>query len=125
MRHKMCGRKLGRKSSHRTAMYRNMSASLVKHELIKTTIAKAKELRRFIEPLITASKVDNLAQRRLVYNRLRDLDAVRKLFATLGPRYKARPGGYLRLIKCGNRDGDNAPMVYIELVDRVDEAQAA
>jgi len=119
MRHKMCGRKLGRKSSHRTAMYRNMSASLVKHELIKTTIAKAKELRRFIEPLITASKVDNLAQRRLVYNRLRDLDAVRKLFATLGPRYKARPGGYLRLIKCGNRDGDNAPMVYIELVDRV------
>jgi len=125
MRHKMCGRKLGRKSSHRTAMYRNMSASLVKHELIKTTIAKAKELRRFIEPLITASKVDNLAQRRLVYNRLRDLDAVRKLFATLGPRYKARPGGYLRLIKCGNRDGDNAPMVYIELVDRVDESQAA
>ena len=125
MRHKMCGRKLGRKSSHRTAMYRNMSASLVKHELIKTTIAKAKELRRFIEPLITASKVDNLAQRRLVYNRLRDLDAVRKLFATLGPRYKARSGGYLRLIKCGNRDGDNAPMVYIELVDRVDESQAA
>lgn len=123
MRHKMCGRKLGRKSAHRGALYRNMSASLVKHELIKTTVPKAKELRRFIEPLITASKVDNLAQRRLVYNRLRNLDAVHKLFATLGPRYKSRQGGYLRIIKCGYRDGDSAPMAYIELVDR--EAEAA
>lgn len=125
MRHKMCGRKLGRKSSHRTALYRNMSSSLVKHELIKTTVAKAKELRRFVEPLITASKIDNLAQRRLVLNRIRDVDAMRKLFSTLGPRYKSRSGGYLRIIKCGFRDGDNAPMAYIELVDREGAAEAA
>jgi large subunit ribosomal protein L17 len=122
MRHKNSGRQLGRNSSHRKAMYRNMSASLIQHELIKTTHAKAKELRRVIEPLITSSKEDSVAGRRLAFDRLRDKQAVAKLFTILGPRYKARPGGYLRVLKCGYRPGDNAPMAIVELVDRATEA---
>lgn len=118
MRHQNSGRQLGRNSSHRKAMFRNMSTSLIQHELIKTTQAKAKELRRVIEPLITISKADSVAQRRLAFDRLRDKKAVAKLFTILGPRYKARPGGYLRILKCGFRPGDNAPMAIVELVDR-------
>ena len=118
MRHQKSGRKLNRTSSHREAMFRNMAASLIKHELIKTTLPKAKELRRVAEPLITLSKVDGVANRRLAFARLRDKEAVGKLFVELGPRYQSRPGGYLRLLKCGFRDGDNAPMAYVELVDR-------
>ncbi len=118
MRHRNSGRKLGRTSSHRKAMYKNMSVSLVQHELIKTTLAKAKELRRYIEPLITVSKKDSVAARRHVFNYLRSDAAVGKLFKELGPRYEQRPGGYLRIIKCGFRDGDNAPMAYVELVER-------
>lgn len=118
MRHQKSGRKLNRTSSHREAMFRNMAASLIKHELIKTTLPKAKELRRVAEPLITLSKVDGVANRRLAFARLRDKEAVGKLFVELGPRYQSRPGGYLRIIKCGFRDGDNAPMAYVELVDR-------
>ncbi len=118
MRHRKSGRKLNRNSSHRQAMFRNMSASLFKHEMIRTTLAKAKELRRKAEPLITLAKTDSVANRRLAFARLRDKDAVAKLFNELGPRYQARPGGYLRILKCGFRPGDNAPMAIVELVDR-------
>jgi large subunit ribosomal protein L17 len=118
MRHLKSGRKLNRTSSHREAMYKNMAASLIKHELIRTTVPKAKDLRRVAEPLITLAKVDGVANRRLAFARLRDKQAVGKLFVELGPRYRERNGGYLRIIKCGNRDGDNAPMAYVELVDR-------
>ena len=118
MRHRQSGRKLNRNSPHRKAMYRNMSASLFHNELIRTTLPKAKELRRTVEPLITLAKTDSVANRRLAFNRLRDRDAVTKLFNELGPRYQGRPGGYLRILKCGFRSGDNAPMAYVELVDR-------
>jgi len=118
MRHRLSGRQLGRNSSHRKAMFRNMAASLFEHELIKTTVPKAKELRRVAEPLITLAKKDSVANRRLAFNRLRSDQAVGKLFTELGPRYEQRPGGYVRILKCGNRDGDNAPMAYVELVDR-------
>lgn len=118
MRHRKSGRKLNRNSSHRKAMFCNMTASLVEHELIKTTIAKAKELRRIAEPLITLSKYDSVANRRLAFSRLRNDRTVGKLFSELGVRYKKRPGGYIRIIKCGYRDGDCAPMAYVELVDR-------
>ena len=118
MRHQKSGRKLNRTSSHREAMFRNMAASLFKQELIRTTLPKAKELRRVAEPLITLSKVDGVANRRLAFARLRDKEAVGKLFVEIGPRYQARPGGYLRILKCGLRAGDNAPMAYVELVDR-------
>ena len=118
MRHRLSGRQLNRNSSHRKAMFRNMAASLLDHELIKTTLPKAKELRRVAEPLITLAKNDSVANRRLAFNRLRDRDVVTKLFNELGPRYKARPGGYLRILKCGFRSGDNAPMAIVELVDR-------
>ena len=121
MRHRKIGRALSRTSSHRKAMFSNMSASLVEHELIKTTVAKAKELRRHIEPLITKSKVDSVANRRYDFSILRSKEAVGKLFTTLGPRYEARPGGYVRILKCGNRIGDNAPMAIVELVDRKTE----
>jgi large subunit ribosomal protein L17 len=120
MRHRKAGRKLNRNSPHRRAMFRNMTASLIEHELIKTTLPKAKELRRVAEPLITLAKEDNVSARRLAFNRLRDRDAVGKLFTELGPRYRERPGGYLRILKCGFRAGDNAPMAYVELVDRPD-----
>ena len=118
MRHLNSGRKLNRTSSHREAMFRNMAASLIKHELIRTTLHKAKELRRVAEPLITMAKTDGVANRRLAFSRLRDKQAVGKLFVELGPRYSTRPGGYLRILKCGYRDGDNAPMAYVELVGR-------
>lgn len=118
MRHRHSGRKLNRTSAHRRAMFRNMTASLVAHELIRTTLPKAKELRRFAEPLITLAKNDSVANRRLAFNRLRDKAAVGKLFTELGPRYEARPGGYLRILKCGYRAGDKAPMAYVELLDR-------
>jgi len=119
MRHRKSGRQLNRNSSHRKAMFRNMSISLVEHELIKTTLPKAKELRRVIEPLITLSKTDSVANRRLVFSRLNSKEAVGKLFSDLGPRYETRPGGYIRILKCGFRSGDKAPMAYVELVDRV------
>ena len=118
MRHRHSGRQLNRNSSHRKAMFQNMTISLVEHELIKTTLPKAKELRRFAEPLITLSKSDSVANRRLAFDRLRNKEAVGKLFSELGPRYQERPGGYLRIIKAGFRSGDNAPMAYIELMDR-------
>ncbi|WEN16423.1 50S ribosomal protein L17 [Rhodanobacter sp. AS-Z3] len=118
MRHQKSGRKFNRTSSHREAMFKNMAASLIKHELIRTTLPKAKELRRVAEPLITLGKVDGVANRRLAFARLRDSEAVGKLFVELGPRYKERPGGYLRILKCGFRVGDNAPMAYVELVGR-------
>ena len=118
MRHLHSGRKLNRTSPHRRAMFRNMTASLVEHELIRTTLPKAKELRRVAEPLITLAKRDSVANRRLAFARLRDKAAVGKLFADLGPRYEGRPGGYLRILKCGFRAGDKAPMAYVELVDR-------
>ena len=118
MRHRKSGRHLNRNRSHYVAMFRNMSASLVRHELIRTTLPKARELRRVIEPLITRSKVDSVANRRIAFARLRDQGCVAKLFAELGPRYRVRPGGYLRIIKCGYRAGDKAPMAYVELVDR-------
>jgi len=118
MRHMKSGRKFNRTSAHREAMFKNMAASLFKHELIKTTLPKAKELRRVAEPLITLAKVDSVANRRLAFARLRDNEAVGNLFTTLGPRYANRPGGHLRLLKCGFRAGDNAPMAYVELVDR-------
>ena len=118
MRHRKSGRKLNRNSSHRKAMFRNMSASLFEHEMIRTTLAKAKELRRKAEPLITLAKEDSVANRRLAFARLRDRDVVTKLFNELGPRYATRPGGYLRILKCGFRSGDNAPMAIVELVDR-------
>jgi len=118
MRHQKAGRKFSRTSAHRDAMFTNMAASLFKHELIKTTLPKAKELRRVAEPLITLAKTDGVANRRLAFSRLRDKEAVGNLFTTLGPRYASRPGGYLRILKCGFRAGDNAPMAYVELVDR-------
>lgn len=118
MRHRKSGRQLNRNSSHRKAMFRNMSASLLEHELIKTTLPKAKELRRVAEPLITLAKTDTVANRRLAYDRLRDRSLVTKLFNELGPRYNERPGGYLRILKCGLRAGDKAQMAYVELVDR-------
>lgn len=118
MRHRKSGSNLGRESSHRTAMMKNMSSSLFKEELIRTTVARAKELRRVAEPLITLSKTDSVANRRLAFARLRDKEAVGKLFSELGTRYAERPGGYLRILKCGFRPGDNAPMAYVELVDR-------
>lgn len=118
MRHLHSGRKLNRTSAHRRAMFRNMAASLVTHELIRTTLPKAKELRRVAEPLITLAKQDSVANRRLAFSRLRDKAAVGKLFTELGPRYIQRPGGYLRILKCGYRTGDKAPMAYVELLDR-------
>lgn len=125
MRHKKAGRKFNRTSAHREAMFKNMAASLFKHELIKTTLPKAKELRRVAEPLITLAKVDSVANRRLAFSRLRDKEAVGNLFTKLGPRYQSRPGGYLRLLKCGFRAGDNAPMAYVELVDRPQDVAAS
>ena len=118
MRHQKSGRKLNRNSSHRKAMFRNMASSLIEHEIIKTTVPKAKELRRVAEPLITMAKEDSVAHRRLAFDRLRDRGVVTKLFNELGPRYVDRPGGYLRIMKCGFRAGDSAPMAYVELVDR-------
>ena len=118
MRHRKSGRQLNRNSSHRQAMFRNMASSLVKHEIIKTTLPKAKELRRVIEPLITLAKNDSVANRRLAFARTRDKEVVGLLFNVLGPRYNARPGGYTRILKCGFCAGDNAPIAYIELVDR-------
>ncbi|MCV2404051.1 50S ribosomal protein L17 [Marinomonas sp. C2222] len=118
MRHRKSGRHLNRTSSHRKAMFKNMAVSLFEHEVIKTTLPKAKELRRVAEPLITLAKVDSVANRRLAFARTRSKDAVGKLFSELGPRYQARPGGYIRILKCGFRTGDNAPMAYVELVDR-------
>ncbi|MCW8871277.1 MAG: 50S ribosomal protein L17 [Xanthomonadales bacterium] len=118
MRHLKSGRKLNRDSAHRKAMFRNMASSLFANEIIKTTVPKAKELRRVAEPLITLAKEDSVAHRRLAFDRLRDRDVVTKLFNELGPRYAERPGGYLRIMKCGFRAGDNAPMAYVELVDR-------
>jgi len=118
MRHRQSGRQLNRNSSHRQAMFRNMTSSLVEHEIIKTTLAKAKELRSYAEPLITLAKEDSVANRRLAFSRVQDKATVGKLFTELGPRYQERPGGYLRVIKCGLRPGDKAPMAYVELVDR-------
>ena len=118
MRHRKSGRHLNRTSSHRKAMFKNMSVSLFEHELIKTTLPKAKELRRVAEPLISLAKEDSVANRRLAFARTRSKEAVGKLFNELGPRYEARPGGYIRIMKCGFRPGDNAPMAYVELVDR-------
>jgi large subunit ribosomal protein L17 len=123
MRHRQSGRKLNRNSSSRKAMFRNMATSLLRHELIKTTLPKAKELRRVAEPLITMAKSDSVANRRLAFDRIRDRDVVTKLFNELGPRYESRPGGYLRILKCGFRAGDNAPMAYVELVDRPMDAE--
>jgi len=125
MRHRKSGRQLNRNSSHRKAMFQNMVNSLFKHELIKTTLPKAKELRRFAEPLITLAKEDSVANRRLAFNRMRDKDMVGKLFTDLSPRYKERPGGYLRIMKCGFRPGDAAPMAYVELVDRPEVSEDA
>ncbi len=121
MRHRYSGRKLGRTGAHRRAMFRNMTASLVEHEFIKTTLPKAKELRRVAEPLITLAKNDSVANRRLAFSRLQDKAAVGKLFGELAPRYENRPGGYIRILKCGFRSGDAAPMAYVELVDRPEE----
>ncbi len=118
MRHSKAGRQLNRDSAHRKAMFRNMTCSLLRHELIKTTLPKAKELRRVAEPIITMAKKDGVAKRRLAFSRLRDKEVVGKLFSEIGPRYQDRPGGYLRILKCGHRPGDKAPMAYVELVDR-------
>ena len=123
MRHQKSGRKFSRTSAHRSAMFSNMAASLFKHGMIRTTLPKAKELRRVAEPLITISKTDGVANRRLAFARLRDDEAVGKLFVELGPRYRERPGGYLRILKCGYRVGDNAPMAYVELVARPETAE--
>lgn len=125
MRHRHGLRKLNRTSSHRLAMFRNMSVSLITHEAIKTTLPKAKELRRVIEPLITLAKEDSVANRRLAFARLRDRDAVTKLFNDLGPRFQVRNGGYTRILKMGFRQGDNAPMAFMELVDRPEVAEEA
>jgi large subunit ribosomal protein L17 len=121
MRHKKSGRKLGRTSSHRKAMFRNMAASILKHETIRTTLPKAKELRRVVEPLITLAKEDSVANRRLAFNRLRDKEVVGKLFTDLGPRFKDRPGGYLRILKTGPRPGDAAPMAIVLLTEKAPE----
>ncbi len=125
MRHQNAGRHLGRTSSHRKAMFRNMAASLFLHEVIRTTLPKAKELRREAEPLITLAKADSVANRRLAFARLRDREIVTKLFTQLGPRFLKRPGGYLRILKCGYRPGDNAPMAIVELLDRPPEDSGA
>ena len=125
MRHNKSGRKLNRNSSHRKAMFSNMANSLFDHEIIKTTLPKAKELRRVAEPLITLAKSDSVSNRRSAFSKLRDKEMVGKLFNELAPRYKDRPGGYTRILKCGFRSGDAAPMAYIELVDRPEEAIAA
>lgn len=125
MRHRLSNRKLNRTSSHRLAMLRNMANSLLRHEVIKTTLPKAKELRRVAEPLITLGKTATVANRRLAFNRLRDRDIVVKLFDELGPRYATRNGGYLRILKCGFRDGDNAPMAIVELMDRPEVSEVA
>jgi len=125
MRHRNGLRKLGRTSSHRQAMFRNMANSLLRHEVIRTTLPKAKELRRVVEPLITLGKKASVANRRLAFDRLRDREIVVKIFDELGPRYANRPGGYLRILKCGFREGDNAPMAYIELLDRPDAVEAS
>ena len=118
MRHRQSGRQLNRNSPHRKAMFRNMASSLFEHEIIKTTLVKAKELRTVAEPLITLAKKDSLANRRLAFDRTRNKEMVGKLFSELGPRYAERPGGYIRILKCGERTGDKAPMAYVELVDR-------
>lgn len=125
MRHGNGLRKLNRTSSHRAAMFRNMCNSLIEHEAIKTTVPKAKELRRIVEPLITLAKVDSVANKRLAFARLRNRDNVTKLFSVLGPRFATRPGGYTRILKMGFRVGDNAPMAFMELVERTEEAAAA
>ena len=125
MRHRLSGRQLNRTSSHRSAMFRNMAASLLEHEIIKTTLPKAKELRRVAEPLITLGKQDSVANRRLAFSRLRSKVVVGKLFTEIGPRYSARPGGYLRIVKCGFRTGDKAPMAYVELVNRPEKVKAS
>ncbi len=124
MRHRNGLRKLNRTSSHRLAMLRNMTVSLLKHEAIKTTLPKAKELRRVVEPMITLGKTPTLANKRLAFDRLRDREIVVKLFAEIGPRYATRPGGYLRILKCGFRVGDNAPMAFVELLDRPEPTEA-
>ena len=124
MRHRKSGRRLGRNSAHRKAMYRNMAASLVRHETIRTTLPKAKELRRVVEPLITLAKKDGVSQRRLAFSRLRDDVAVGKLFNELGPRFKDRPGGYLRILKIGHRPGDAAPMALVQLLDQPESDSA-
>lgn len=124
MRHRLGLRKLNRTSSHRLAMLRNMTVSLLRHEAIKTTLPKAKELRRVVEPMITLGKTPSLANKRLAFDRLRDRDIVVKLFAEIGPRYATRPGGYLRILKCGFRNGDNAPMAFVELLDRPEPTEA-
>ncbi|WP_038053285.1 50S ribosomal protein L17 [Thioalkalivibrio sp. ALJ1] len=123
MRHRHSGRQLNRNSSHRKAMFQALSVALFRHELIKTTLPKAKELRRVAEPLITLAKEDSVHGRRTAFARLRDKEIVGKLFSELGPRYQERPGGYLRILKCGNRPGDNAPMAYVELVDRPEDTE--
>ena len=125
MRHRQSGRQLNRNSSHRKAMFRNMTSSLVEHELIKTTLPKAKELRRVAEPLITLAKTDSVANRRLAFDRLRDKPSVGKLFNELGPRFKERPGGYLRILKTGHRPGDAAPMAIVQLLDQPELEAAA
>jgi len=124
MRHRNIGRQLSRNSSHRKAMLRSQATSLLRHEFIRTTLPKAKELRRVVEPLITRARRDTVANRRLIFDRLRDREVVTKLFSDLGPRYHERPGGYLRVLKCGFRPGDGAPMAYVELVDRPEQAGA-
>ncbi|MCK5648196.1 MAG: 50S ribosomal protein L17 [Gammaproteobacteria bacterium] len=118
MRHRHSGRQLGRNSSHRKAMFKNMAVSLLRHEIIRTTLPKAKELRRVVEPLITRGKQDSVANRRIIFARTRDSEVTAKLFTEIGPRYQDRPGGYIRILKCGFRKGDRAPMAYVELVDR-------
>ena len=118
MRHRQSGRQLGRNSSHRQAMFKNMAVSLLRHEIIKTTLPKAKELRRVVEPMITRAKQDSVANRRIIFARTRDSEVTAKLFTEIGPRYQDRPGGYVRILKCGFRTGDKAPMAYVELVDR-------
>ena len=125
MRHRHAGRQLNRNSSHRKAMFKNMAVSMMRHEIIKTTLPKAKELRRVVEPLITKAKKDSVANRRFAFARLRDREIVTKLFNELGPRYKERPGGYLRILKCGFRRGDKAPMAIVELVDRPEKEETA
>ncbi len=125
MRHRKSGRSLGRKSTHRKAMYKNMAVSLINHETIRTTLPKAKELRRVVEPLITLAKQDGVARRRLAFDRLRDKASVGKLFDVLGPRFSDRPGGYLRILKIGFRPGDSAPMALVQLLDQPESEQAA
>ncbi len=125
MRHRHAGKQLNRNSSHRKAMFKNMAVSMMRHEIIKTTLPKAKELRRVVEPLITKAKEDSVANRRFAFARLRDREIVTKLFNELGPRYKERPGGYLRILKCGFRSGDKAPMAIVELVDRPEIEETA